>query len=172
MLLQNRGAAPCAHGQHVLVYTIHNGQKHSVPDNSSSLSVPDLPLHTVKLCPRSLNSDDPCRREKQSGPELVVEYLLLAGVRVQQQELHTFKARLGAVAKSSRAPQDHRMRICQSRAGSTFARCDAHMHNSVLQVPVRHSLSGCIHRSAARGFRIQSLAYNCIALGEKHILQN
>ena len=132
--------------------------------------MPDLPLHTLELCPCSLNSDDPCRRERLSGPELVVKSLWLAGVRVEQQELHTFKAWLGVVAKSSREPQDHRMSICQSRAGSTFARCDVHMHKSVLQVPVRHSVSGCIHRCAARDLTIESLAYTCIALGEKHIL--
>lgn len=152
------------------VCTIHDGQEHSVPDNSLSLSVPDLPLHTLELCPRSLNNDDPCRRERASGPELVVKYLLLAGVRVEQQELHTFKAWLGAGAQSSREPQDHRMRICQSRAGSAFARCDAHIHNSVQQVPVRTSVSGRIHRCAARGLTIQSRAYTCTALDEKHIL--
>ncbi len=164
------GAAICAHRQHVLVCTTHDGQKHSVPDNSLSLSVPDLPLHTLELCPCSLNNDDPCRREELSGPELVAKYLLLAGVRVEQQELHTFKAWLGAVAKSSREPQDHRMRICQPRAGSAFARCGVHMHNFVQQDLGRHSVSGCIHRSAARGLTIQSLPYTCIALAEKHIL--
>ncbi len=164
------GTAICAHWQHVLVCTLHDGQKHSVPDNSLSLSVPDLPLHTLELCPRSLNNDDPCRREKLSGLELVVKYTLLVGERVEQQELHMFKAWLGAVAKSSRGAPDRRMRICQSRAGSALAQCDVHMHYSVQQVPVPHSMCGCIHRSAARGLTIQSLAYICIVLGEKHIL--
>ena len=172
MLQQITGAAICAYWKHVLVCTIHDGQKHSVPDNSLSSLVPDLPLHTLEPCPRSLINDDRCRRENRIGPELVVDHKLLAGVRVEQQELHTFKAWLGAVAKSSREPQDHRMWICQSRAGSAFARCDVYMHNFVQQDAGRHSLSECIHRSAARGLTIQSLPYSCIALAEKHVLSN
>ena len=125
------GTAICAHWQLVRVCTIHDRPKHCVPDNILSLLLPDLPLHTLELCPRSLNNDDPCRREKLSGLELVVKYMWLVGERVEQQELHTFKAWLGAVAKSSREAHDHRMRICQSRAGNALARCDVHMHNFV-----------------------------------------
>lgn len=67
----------------VLVCTVHDGQKYFIPDNTLSLSVPDLPLHLLELCPGSLNNDGPFRRGETSGPELVVKHLLLANVRVE-----------------------------------------------------------------------------------------
>lgn len=136
---------------------VHDGRSHCIPDNILSLSVPDLPLHTQELCPRNLNNDGPCRREKASRQKLVVRYLSLVGVRIEQQELRTSTAWRGAVAKSTRAPQDHRMRSCQYRAGSALARCDVRMHNFVQQHPGRLSVSECIHRFAERGLIIQQL---------------